>query len=302
MSFTAQFRAFQLENEGSLFSYYKQNWYCLIEARLPKEGLDVLKQDIAYHDKEKIDLLHITSWDTDHCNYDDLIQILNHLRPKRIQVPDYLPESEEANLCRRVLFRYDDIHQKYVQNVQPITKEYIKGLNTADLGGTSNIIYTPEYGRECKNDMSLMMLFRSAGFNVLSLGDCEGKDIADRISRQNTAKKEVDVLILPHHGANNGFTSPELLDALKPKIAVCSSNYDNQYDHPRDEIRQMLRNRKIPLMTTKRGDILITQEEGVNKAVAVNLCSNNTTFEESVDFTPKKFVPSLNQLLKLKKN
>lgn len=289
MSVVTKFRAFQLDSEGSLFSFYKNNHYTLIEARLPKGGLDILRKDLQIHGKSTIDTLHITSWDADHCTYDDLVQILNHLRPALIEVPDYKPDSNDAQLCRRIIFKYDDIHQRYVNNVQPISAAYISSLTTAGPRETPNVIYPSSYNCDNKNDMSLIKLFRSAGFNVLSLGDCESEDIANRLIRSSLIKTEVDVLILPHHGANNGFTSGNLLDAIKPKLAVCSSNFGNQYEHPRPEVCQMLSCRNIPLMTTKRGDVFVYQESGSIQAKAVSLISDNNATEKSLAFTPKRY-------------
>ena len=287
MPYQTKFRAFQLENEGSLFSYFKQNHYTLIEGRLPLGGREVIQRDLAIHGKTRIDTLHITSWDSDHCFYDDLVQIINHFRPDRIEVPSYVPDTEEGRFCRTLLMKYDDIHQKYVHNVVPISEEYINSLNNAPEMGTNDVIYPSMYNVDCKNDMSLIRLFRSTGFNVLSLGDCESAEISQTLARQSIIP-ETDVLILAHHGANNGFTTPEFLDAVRPKLAICSSNYDNQYDHPRPEIRAMLNARNIPLMTTKRGDVIVYQEENNRSAVANNYVNNNRVSEDPFIFIPKR--------------
>ncbi|MDJ1478862.1 hypothetical protein QNI16_00115 [Cytophagaceae bacterium YF14B1] len=286
-----KFRAFQLESEGSLFSFYKQdtNVYTLIEARLPCGGIDILIEDLKIHNKERVDTLHITSWDTDHCCFNDLVQIINHLRPSLIEVPSYLPSSEEGRLCRNLLLKYDNIHQKYVHNVIEISKEYISRLSSASSWGSSDVLYPSSYDSENKNDMSLIKLFRSAGFNVISLGDCESEEIARRLLISNIFISEVDVLILPHHGADNGFMSGSFLDKVKPKLAVCSSNYDNQYEHPRQNIRDMLSCRGIPLMTTKRGDVIIFHENGSSQSVAYNFISRNRAYEFPTPFMPKKF-------------
>jgi len=289
MSYLSKFTAFQLDSPGSLFSFYKEDFYYLIEARLPKGGIDELLTDMAYHNKTTIDVLHITSWDADHCTYDDLIQIINKLRPSRIEVPDYLASSEDGKLCQKVIYSYDDIHQRHVHNVQAINDNYISSLPNASLGGSSNVIYKSMFNCDNKNDMSLIKFFRSVGFNVLSLGDCESSQIANRLANDAILSKEVDVLILAHHGANNGFTSPALLDALKPKIAICSSNNDNQYDHPHTEVYNMLAYRNIPLMTTKRGNVTIYQVNGDDGAVATNLISNNEVVDTRTGFIPKRF-------------
>ncbi|MBL0055358.1 MAG: hypothetical protein IPP31_04030 [Chitinophagaceae bacterium] len=288
MDFHTKFRAFQLETDGSLFSYYKENAYYLIEARLPKKGLSILIEDIKLHGKETIDVLHITSWDTDHCSYNDLIQILNNLRPNLIEVPSYEPETDSGRLCKKTILGYDDIHQKYKPNVQIISKGYIDQLPTAEALGTNNVIYHSTYENDNKNNMSLIKLFRSNGFNVLSLGDCESQEIANYLLRVNFITTEVDVLILPHHGADNGFLTGTFLDIVKPKLAVCSSNHGNEYDHPRLNIRNLLSARNIPLMTTKRGDIIVFQEKR-EEVAAINLISNNEEQEPTKFFTPKRF-------------
>jgi competence protein ComEC len=284
-----KFRAFQLDSEGSLFSYFKPNQYFLIEARLPKGGLDVLKADLEYHGKTHVDVLHITSWDVDHCKYDDLVQILNHLRPNTIESPSYLPDSDTGKLCRRTLIGYDDIHQQYKPNVKVMSREYITNLSNAQTLGSNNVVYHSTYDSDIKNDMSLIKLFRSDGFNVLSLGDCESQEIANYLLRAGFITSEVDVLILPHHGADNGFLTGEFLDKVKPRIAVCSSNTGNQYEHPKPNIRALLSTRNIPLMTTKRGDVIVLHEENTTSSRALNLISNNEEKEADITFTPKRF-------------
>lgn len=89
-----RFRAYQLDSEGSLFSHFKPGVFTLIEARIPKAGIQDITKELAIFGKTKIDCLHITSWDIDHCKYDDLIQILNKFRPGLIEIPFYDPETE----------------------------------------------------------------------------------------------------------------------------------------------------------------------------------------------------------------
>lgn len=284
-----KFRAFQLDSEGSLFSYYKPNQYYLIEARLPKGGLSVLKKDLEFHGKSQVDVLHITSWDVDHCRYDELIQILNHLRPNIIEIPSYLPESDNGRLCRKTLIGYEDIHQQYTPNVRVMSKDYISKLENAQVRGSKNVVYHSKYESQNKNDMSLIKLFRSEGFNVLSLGDCESQEISNYLLRAGFITSEVDVLILPHHGADNGFLTGEFLDKVSPRIAVCSSNTGNQYEHPKANIRALLSARGIPLMTTKRGDVIVVHEKNTTKSIAVNLLNNNEDKVPDTLFTPKRF-------------
>lgn len=283
------FRAFQLDSKGSLFAFWKNNTYTLIEARLPKEGIDVLTADIGQFNKEKIDTLHITSWDVDHCNIDDLTQILNHFRPDRIEVPSYDPDTDTARSCKRLITKYDYIHQKFVYNVTKYDKATIDTLPSAQAWETTDVVYHSLYDVDNHNDMSQIRLFRSAGFNVLSLGDCESEEITRLLMNPvYFIKNEVDVLILPHHGSDHSMLTGEFLDFCKPKLTVCSSNNDNQHNHPHQAVRNLLSCRDIKLMTTKRGDIIIKQESIFNEAIAHNLISNNQAVEASFPFRTKK--------------
>jgi competence protein ComEC len=283
-----KFRAFQLDTAGSLFSFFKMDYYTLIEARVPKGGIEVIIKDLYFHGKEKINKLHITSWDVDHCNYEDLIQILNRLRPNIIEVPSYEPNTDTGKLCKSTIEGYDDVHQKYKPNVKIISKDYISSLPNATAFHTNDIVYHSHYDSDNKNDMSLIRLFRSNGFNVLSLGDCESQDISNYLLRAGFITTEVDLLILPHHGADNGFITSDFLDKVKPKLAICSSNHGNQYDHPRQNIRTLFSSKNIPLMTTKRGDVIVVHEKNKTHSRAINLISNNEEKESEVHFTPKR--------------
>ena len=74
-------------------------------------------------------------------------------------------------------------------------------------------------------------------------------------------------MILAHHGADNGFTTKNFLRHLEPSLAICSADYDNQYDHPRQEIRDLLVEEGIPLMTTKTGDVIVQAHRRSHRAV-----------------------------------
>jgi competence protein ComEC len=132
-------------------------------------------------------------------------------------------------------------------------------------------------------------LFRGGCFNVLSLGDVEDSKIGARLRRCRILTSETDVMILAHHGADNGFTTKNFLRHIDPSVAVCSSNFDNQYDHPRQEIRDLLHEEGIRLMTTKTGDVIIWSigdHTGVYEVV--NLKTKSTEVSSIATFVSKK--------------
>jgi competence protein ComEC len=285
-----RFRAYQLDSEGSLFSHYKPGVFTLIEARTPKAGIEDITKELAIFSKTKIDCLHITSWDIDHCKYDDLIQILNKFRPSLIEIPFYDPETDEGKLCKNTIEGYELVHERYKPNVRKISKDYISTLEPGTPQGVNNIVYSPDFDAAKSNDKSSIKLFRSMGCNVVSLGDIESPVIAESLLKCSIFSFEIDVLILPHHGADNGFITGPFLDKIKPKIAICSSNHGNQYGHPKENIRSLLSNRSIPLLTTKEGDIIIEHAKGSTQTSAWNFVTNNTGLQGTHKFVSKRYL------------
>ena len=108
-------------------------------------------------------------------------------------------------------------------------------------------------------------------------------------------------MILAHHGADNGCNTDDFVKKVDTKVAICSSNYDNMFDHPRQEIRDILYQNNIPLYTTKTGDVII-ESIGDNKSKfrVYNLIGDSTKLSSHKDFTPKKYDKYLVELIKEK--
>lgn len=287
MSNNTRFRAYQLGTKGSSFSYTVGNYITLIEGRYNDINKANIKSEVNRIGENRIDCLHITSWDEDHCNYDELLNLLIDLSPRRIEYPWYNPDTM-CGLKSKALIEY--FIQETKNNGKAISPSYINGLEEGELLKYSDILYNPVTNAGTHNDNSVVQLFRRGKFTVLSLGDCESKEIAERIMYSTIASKEVDVMILAHHGADNGFTTKEFIERINPKVAICSSNYDNQFEHPRQEIRDILYTEGIPLFTTKTGDVIIDCPKG-NEARVYNFISNNEVLNSSKSFITKLNVP-----------
>lgn len=96
-------------------------------------------------------------------------------------------------------------------------------------------------------------------------------------------------MILAHHGADNGFTTRRFLKELAPQVAICSSNYGNHFDHPRQEIRDLLDEQRIDLFTTKTGDVLIHSTGGHTMDYQVtNLKANSEAVSSQYSFRSRK--------------
>lgn len=284
------FRAYQLGNHGASFSYFYNSYFTLCEARYNDVNGPRIKEEMLTCGVEHIDCLHITSWDSDHCNVEELKEILKQHKPKKIEIPGYTPHSETAKEAEQVILHYQSqnsvIRSVSVQRIDP---PYIKGLDDAKDYGYTLIRCWPKQIHDCNhNNNSSVTLYRTGAFNVLSSGDVEDHMIGRKFLSR-ALKNELDILVLPHHGAETGFANQSFLKDTKPLLAVCNSNYDNQFDHPAYSVRELLHKLGIPLFTTKTGDVLI-RSSGMHDGhfTVTNLTSDSKKISSQKTFISKK--------------
>ena len=68
---------------------------------------------------------------------------------------------------------------------------------------------------------------------------------------QGILVETVDVLKVSHHGSKDG-TSEELLNILKPRLAVISVGSKNKFGHPTKEVLDRLKENGIEVKRTDR--------------------------------------------------
>ena len=251
-----RFRAYQLENKGSSFSYFDGEQFTLIEGRYTDTNKDSIDIELEECGLTTISNLHITSWDQDHCSPSQLEQIFQKFNPKKVEYPGYEPHTDCGKESLKIILAHkkENEHKRIIQ----VTPEYISSLNDAEDYGYNNILYHPKFiTPESANNNSTVKQFRKGSFNVLSLGDVECSNLSSALSRYKSINSEVDVMILAHHGADNGFTTSNFLKKVRPHVAIATSNYANQFEHPKPEIREKLYKHDIHLFTTKTGDVVI---------------------------------------------
>lgn len=78
------------------------------------------------------------------------------------------------------------------------------------------------------NNASIVLLLEREGVRMLLTGDVE--PAAQRALMARWRPGPVDVLKVAHHGS--AYQAPELLDAVRPRVAVVSVGVDNDYGHP----------------------------------------------------------------------
>lgn len=281
-----RFRAYQLGTKGASYSYCVDDVFTLIEARYNDVNKPNIHQEMEACGCRNIYKLHITSWDEDHCNPDELQNILDDLLPACIETPGYVPDTDCGKKSKKIIDKYNQ--EPYVR-VFCNAPENINSLPIAVEREYSDVIYNPKKTWPSHNDNSTVKLFRRGRFTLLSLGDCESAEIANTISSDPIACQETDVMILAHHGADNGFTTADFIKRVNPKLAICCSNYDNQYNHPDDAIRNILYDNNVKLCTTKTGDVIVICNTD-NVVNVYNMATNNTTLSSFCTFSPKLII------------
>lgn len=288
-----RFRAYKLGSPGSMFSYFANGKFTLIEAKVGDVSRPNLIAEMEACGRAFIDTLHITSWDQDHCSVGSLEEILEVLKPARVEYPGYEPKSECGVECKEIIEGYQSQSVRNNRSVkcQQVTPQYVDGLTPAKQLGYRDVIYWPKtVSMENSNDNSTVKFFRAGCFNVLSLGDIENENIASVIRRSSMINREIDVLILAHHGADCPTNSKTFFEQVRPKIAVCSSNHANHHDHPRQVVRDRLYELGIDLYTTKRGDVVIESNAPHDSGFTLyNLEADSQKLSSMKAYKPKKF-------------
>ena len=106
-----------------------------------------------------------------------------------------------------------------------------------------------------ENQSSLVIYFELNGLSYLMTGDAD--EVTEKTIVRNYGNLTADILKVSHHGSSTG-SSEELLDQLKPDLAVISAGSYNLYHHPSEQTLQRLLQRHIPYLNTREeGDITI---------------------------------------------
>lgn len=281
-----RFRAYQLSTKGASCSYFNGSYFTLIEARFNDDNRNSIVHELKVCGKSSIDALHITSWDSDHCTSSDLEAILDELSPSRIEYPGYEIDKSVDNQvsCLKLISDYatESAKKQKTVSVYKIDHSFVSNLNQATSWEYRDVIYNNRKDYPEPNNNSTIRLFRSGCFVILSLGDLEKEEISKWLAEDEFIKNEVDILLLAHHGADNGFTTADFLSSVKPKVGIALCNWSNQHGHPDENVLRRLRDGSIDYYSTKQGDLILESTDDHTKKFKVwNYISGGNALNES---------------------
>lgn len=115
---------------------------------------------------------------------------------------------------------------------------------------------TPAAAEDGANDASLVLMAETAAGRLLLTGDVE--EGGQRTLLRSKIPLRADVLKVPHHGSRT--TSPEFLDAVRPRVALVSVGADNTFGHPNPGILQRLAALgAVTVRTDRDGDVAVAR-------------------------------------------
>ena len=137
---------------------------------------------------------------------------------------------------------------------------FLEAGQTFSLGSATVTVVFPRagYGSDDLNDVSLVLLLECDGNRALLTADSTAA--AEWLYYEDLP--QVDVLKVAHHGSG-GSTTTELLQQIKPKLALISCGENNDYGHPHKRVLQALQDVGAAVYRTDlQGDLVVTLQDG----------------------------------------
>ena len=128
-------------------------------------------------------------------------------------------------------------------------------------GGRLRVLGPLEKDDEKENNNSLVLLAEGGGGSMLLAGDMEFPEEDSLLAAQLIP--HADVLKIGNHGEDDA-TSNALINAVRPSLAVISTNSDDEPDTPSRRVLKLLASWDIPVLVTQDTDngILVTLTGG----------------------------------------
>jgi len=226
--------------------------------------LSCLSSHMPFWDR-KLELVILTHPHADHLN--GLISVLGH----------YKVDSFATEMIRNNTGSFSSLMDKLknqnikIQHVYAGDRfKFNDGVNLSIVGPRKEFIKKTSPGGvigERKEFASILSFIKYKGFEVLLTGDSQDSELGEAILSFDSApfgaaqgkQGKIEILQVPHHGSKTGLSS-EILDSIKPELAVISVGKNN-YGHPTAQTIKILRDKDIKILRTDQiGDVEIISD------------------------------------------
>lgn len=183
--------------------------------------------------KRTLDKLIVTHGDADHAG--EVVRLLDEIRVKEMILPlGFLRGEFEQKIVDKA--RFNGTRLTVLKSGEIVNDPYFKMK-----------ILSPIELSESKNDDSLVIFAKIGGLRWLFTGDMENEG-EKRILQQYKGLR-ADVLKVGHHGSKTSTSEP-FLKQLQPKFALISAGENNRYNHPHDEVIDLLKMYRVKIFQT----------------------------------------------------
>jgi competence protein ComEC len=190
-----------------------------------------------------IELVVLTHPDADHLT--GLVDVIQKYRVAQVLYPDFSSDTSVYQEWMALL------HDRRVKSIAGQANQYIDLGNGISLNVLNPSI--PAAFETSSDDNGIVLRLDDGVVSFLFTGDISALGEFTLISKR--ADLASSVLKVAHHGSS-GSTTEELLNAVKPQIAVISVGENNRYNHPSDETLKRLND------CVGEGNVYRTDEDG----------------------------------------
>ena len=188
----------------------------------------------------KIDFLLVSHFDNDHCG--GLFAVVENLKVDTIVIGKQ--DSEYENCMEFLkLAKAKKVKVISVQAGDSVKIDQYSHLQILWPSGQNRV------SDNAINNNSLLAKFVYGDFSMLLTGDIEEKAEKEIIEKyKNTNALEASILKVAHHGSKSSSIQ-EMIEKIKPKMALIGVGKENKYGHPNQDViarLESLRKQGIP--------------------------------------------------------
>lgn len=220
------------QGDATLMNFHNSG-KIMIDAGPNRAALKMLGDNLSFFEK-KIDVLILSHADLDH--YGGFFEVIKKYHP-RVFVYNGVDSVNETFQSLMALIK---------NNGMAVIS--LKAGDKIKIGNDVLEIISPlaeaNFSEKNLNNSSLVLRATINGFKALFLGDAVGSFL-EKIK----TNWQADIIKISHHGSKNG-SDLELLNLIKPKIALIGVGKDNRYNHPADEVVNLLENLGVRIFRT----------------------------------------------------
>ena len=96
-------RVYNTDGHGVMMSLFDEASFKVLESRYSEYSLNNLNDEMTLAGCSTIDSLTISNWDDFYCLGTELKPLLNQTQPTEIDIPAYLPETDNGKECKKII-------------------------------------------------------------------------------------------------------------------------------------------------------------------------------------------------------